>query len=59
MKKLVLDSEAKMNHEIVEGSLLDILQFACADFFPEIKRAGSRRCALSIGRLLLAIFKKR
>ncbi len=59
MKKLILDSDREMKEDVTEGTLLQVLHFACAEFFPEIKRAGSRRCALSIGRLLLAIFSKK
>jgi hypothetical protein len=42
-----------------EGVLLDLLHLACSELYPEIKRAGSSRCALSIGRLLVGILSKK
>lgn len=54
MKKIVVDQERVVD-EKAEGTLLDLLQLACTELFPEIKRAGSGRCALSIGRLLIGI----
>jgi hypothetical protein len=50
--KVVLEAKA-------EGTLIDVLQFACEELFPAIKRAGAGRCAISTWRLLLGILSKK
>lgn len=55
MKKIRLDTDSTATDKEAEGTLLDVLHLACNELFPEIKRASSKRCALSIGRLLVGI----
>ena len=55
MKKIVLQHDSPMNEQKVEGTMLDVLQLACLELFPDIKRAGPDRCARSIKHLLVGM----